>query len=302
MDSLIKSSHLQTNSLFNALLIEGAGNTFILLHSLDPFFSISQKAIEILCLKNDVDGFLLITPHVSSDCTMQYYNRDGNEAGMCGNGLRCTAFYLGTISRTANEHNHLTNTHSIATAKGIRNGFSDNNSATVEMGIVHFLNEYRLKDMHGSSWTFSLFDSGVPHAIALVKDITDYDLSSIGPYFRYHESFAPAGTNISLIQIESDTKLLIRTYERGVEAETGACGTAACAAASFINPQQKRTFQIIPTSKNPLFVTIIPSEDGNMALLKGPCTIFGYLDKTTLETLHDRRSSDSYKSIQPCCL
>ena len=230
--------------------IEGAGNTFLLL---DTPADLDSLTIQSLCHTHQVDGLLHLVPDFSADCRMHYYNRDGTEGSMCGNGLRCVAFHLGKDC-------------TIATEVGIRKGFCYKDSAKVEMGTVRILKQLSLDNRD-----FFFVDSGVPHALTFVPDVSTIDLNTFGPLYRSHTAFGPAGTNVSVVQKIDNTKLRIRIYERGVEAETGACGTAACAACTLLKPTQPTRYEVIPPSKMALFVEITPKAADYVAYLEGPC-------------------------------
>ncbi len=244
-------------TFFNYRVIEGSGNSFVLIDGINENISLTQAAIETLCAKHKVDGLLFLSSSPNADCRMQYFNRDGKEAPMCGNGLRCTAFYLQKESL-------------IETAKGLRAGKASKNSAIVDMGYARIL-----KTVHLDSYDFTFIDTGVPHAVAIVDNVDEVDLATVGPRYRHHEAFGAAGTNVSFAKKIHDTHYQIRTYERGVERETGACGTAASALACALLPKKNNCFTITPTSKQDLYVNVTPIGDGFQTTLEGPCHFIG---------------------------
>lgn len=238
-------------------LIEGSGNSFVLIDATCQDISLSQKAIETLCTTHKVDGLLLLTSSPIADCRMKYFNRDGREAGMCGNGLRCTAFYLQKECL-------------IETAQGVRAGKSGQNSAAVDMGEPELL-----KTVTIDSYDFILIDSGVPHAITFVDSVDDVDLKNFAPQYRHNKTFGPHGANVSVAEKIDEARYKIRTFERGVEAETGACGTAACALACALQPTKNIRFTITPSSKQDLYVSVKPIEGKLTMALEGPCHFIG---------------------------
>jgi diaminopimelate epimerase len=170
------------------------------------------------------EGLLLIQPSATADFRMRFFNPDGSEADLCGNGARC-------IARLAHELGAAPADMRIETAAG-----------PVRAEILAALVRLHLpppKDWRPElsiAWKNStnplhFVNSGVPHAVAVVDGPPAVDVPALGAFIRRHPLFAPAGTNADFIQIDGPDSLAIRTYERGVEAETLACGTGIVAAA-----------------------------------------------------------------------
>jgi len=144
---------------------------------------------------------------------MRLFNADGSEADMCGNGLRCLAAFAnicGTIE--TNHYIHQTNI--------------DGNFVTTTMAPAHSIHWNQTLEGH----TFHQLNTGVPHIVLFVDDIDTFPLDNIGPHLRHHDHFSPEGTNVNIVHIQ-EKDLFIRTWERGVERETLACGTGSTAAA-----------------------------------------------------------------------
>ena len=175
---------------------------------------------------------ILIEPPTEGDFRMRYYNADGGEAEMCGNGARCAARYASDLGlgEGANGHRQVRFTAqpglmeaqvgemTVAVTITAANGFEGNISLELAQGaeIVHFVN------------------TGVPHAVVVVPNVdrmAQAKLDAQGRAIRRHPRFEPDVTNADFVSLKNDGTLLIRTYERGVEAETLACGTGAVAAA-----------------------------------------------------------------------
>lgn len=208
--------------------MHGAGNDFILVDDRNLGFpSADTPFIARLCDRRrgiGSDGLLLIQPSSSADFRMRFFNPDGAEADMCGNGARC-------IARLAREMDAAPVDMRIETAAGL-----------VRAEILDTL--VRLHLPPPKNWRLNLsiawktrelplhfVNSGVPHAVVVVADIAAVDVPAQGSFIRHHALFAPAGTNADFIQVTGPDSLAIRTYERGVEAETLACGTGIAAAA-----------------------------------------------------------------------
>ena len=187
----------------------GAGNTFVLL---DACSSLDKEQIQQICSSQEVDGLLQLLPSAVADARMRIFNRDGSEAEMCGNGLRCAVFHL-----------NLPHTCHIETLAGIHSGERLGPDVSISLSQPHGLKLHLSENLH-------FLNTGVPHAILFTDDLEHLDVALIGKKIRESEIFAPAGTNVNFVKLE-EQGLSIRTYERGVEAETLACGTGAAASA-----------------------------------------------------------------------
>ncbi len=199
----------------------GCGNDFLIIDDRSRCFEPSQSHIQTLC--KGVDGLILAQlPTVPlAHFKMKFYNRDGSEADMCGNGLRCLGMFikekfLFTESQCVIETN----------AGCLKLAFKEH--VTVEIGSVQELGWNISLSHEGVPWTLHHFRVGVPHLVTFVDTIDAIDVMKIGSFFRHHPHFLPAGANVNFVD---PVKCCIRTFERGVEAETLACGTGSTAAA-----------------------------------------------------------------------
>lgn len=202
----------------------GCQNTFIIL--IDEGFFPEKDTARISCLCQDVDGLLLIQPSTKADVKMVYLNKDGSRASMCGNGLRCLA-HLAQKKLFPLKTSLL-----IETDVGVRAATIFNDIVEVEMGPIVTPKPLLLPLDHSQRELFFL-NTGVPHAVIKVDDIKTVDVCTLGRIIRNHPAFSPEGTNVTFVSIDKEkmVDLSVRTYERGVEAETYACGTGAVAAA-----------------------------------------------------------------------
>ena len=208
--------------------MHGAGNDFILVDDRARRFPAADSAfIARLCDRHrgiGSEGLLLIQPSASADFRMRFFNPDGSPADMCGNGARC-------IARLAHEIGAAPADMRIETDAGIV-------QAEVRLPLVRLHlpppRDWRLNlsiAWDNRALPLHFVNSGVPHAVAFVEDLRAVDVPALGAFIRRHDLFAPAGTNADFVQVTGPSSLAIRTYERGVEAETPACGTGITAAA-----------------------------------------------------------------------
>jgi diaminopimelate epimerase len=206
---------------------QGAGNDFILIDDRAGTFPLNPSYIQHLCHRNfgiGADGLILVQQASDgADVRMCYFNRDGIEAQMCGNGVRCFGRFLLELGLTPkNEkirvsiHGRIVELFYVGERVGVAMGKPKKMTLHVptERGIVHFV------------------DTGVPHIVHFVDSLKETPLHELGPFWRHHPLFAPHGVNVNLAGLEGGG-IRIRTFERGVEGETLACGTGACAVASI---------------------------------------------------------------------
>lgn len=204
---------------------QGSGNDFIVIDDRECRFPVrDSQYIQRLCLRSlgiGADGLIVLQHSSSADFRMRIFNADGKEAAMCGNGLRCLVLYLRDLGFTQE-------VFAIETEKGVLScTFKEGKIVTIfpNPKIVHWGLE-----LAGIPLELFVVDTGVPHAVAFIKDVKNAPLKELGPAVRFHPYFAPAGVNVNLVELTPGGVLAIRTYERGVEAETLSCGTGMAAA------------------------------------------------------------------------
>lgn len=211
----------------NFTKMNGAGNDFVVLDNRAGDVRLSGEMIARLCDRHrgvGADGLLAVEPaQGAADFRMRYYNADGGEAEMCGNGARCFArFAARLLSEVPDELSFET------PAGRIRATFSGE-LVTITMSAPH---DYREPaGLAGAPGPVHFINTGVPHAVVFVDDVESVDVLTSGAALRWHAAFAPKGTNANFAQVVSPGNLILRTYERGVEGETLACGTGVCATA-----------------------------------------------------------------------
>ncbi|MDI6839474.1 MAG: diaminopimelate epimerase [bacterium] len=165
------------------------------------------------------DGIIFIEPTNGADFGLRYFNPDGSEYGICGNGTLCVLLYTGKSEA------------SFKTASGILKGCVIDNKVRVKIPPPKNVILSLPLTIKKSKLNFSFVDIGVPHTILFVKDVTSIDVSSFAHSIRFHPHFGADGTNVNFVQILGKNKISIRTYERGIEGETLSCGSGTCASA-----------------------------------------------------------------------
>jgi diaminopimelate epimerase len=225
---------------FNYTKMSGAGNTFIMVDGKELPEGTDLAALAPVVCADDLehggaDGFIAIEPWKKGDFEMRYYNRDGSTGMMCGNGGRCAV-------RFACDHGYVRDAGEIS----FINAGVVYRAAMTEQGVKVWFPEpkaFRFGweiDLLGRSRTCHYADVGTPHAVIFIDelgepelhDVAQLDLTTWGPPLRAHARFGPDGANANFVEVRPDNSgLLLRTFERGVEAETGACGTGAISSA-----------------------------------------------------------------------
>ncbi len=217
--------------------MNGAGNDFVMLDNRAGELSLDAAAIARLCDRHrgvGADGVLLVerSEEPTSSYRMRYYNADGGEAEMCGNGARCFARFAAHLEAGGGGESRHREQMTFLTAAGPIRAHLDGELVRLEMS----------RPFDGADLGSLAFDdgrlprafflnTGVPHVVVPVPDVERVDVHHTGRSIRYHQRFAPRGTNANFIEAVGPEDIILRTYERGVEGETLACGTGATASA-----------------------------------------------------------------------
>jgi diaminopimelate epimerase len=216
--------------------MNGAGNDFVMIDNRAGEVRLSPKQIAKICDRHrgvGADGILLIEPATNSaDFRMRYYNSDGGEAEMCGNGARCFARFAEKIAGAGKDL-------SFETPAGIIAAHLHGELVTLKMSEPTDLQLKVTLTVGNETRNVYFINTGVPHVIVPVVDVEKVDVSQEGAAIRRHEMFAPKGANVNFLERRGGTKIAIRTYERGVENETLACGTGVVASALIFAATEK---------------------------------------------------------------
>ncbi|PKO17638.1 diaminopimelate epimerase [candidate division BRC1 bacterium HGW-BRC1-1] len=209
--------------------LTGAGNDFVALDNRDGHIIETGRKERIAkwCrrgLSIGADGVLLIEPSTTADFRMRYYNSDGSEGETCGNGSRCIARFAHMLGVADKQM-------SFETMAGLYHAEILGDEVLVDMTPATGLRPAANFDDKAFRGEVTFLNTGVPHAVVFVEDEESTNVTGIGRHLRFHEAFRPAGTNVNFIRVEDPANIIIRTYERGVENETLACGTGSIASA-----------------------------------------------------------------------
>ncbi|MFV0237184.1 MAG: diaminopimelate epimerase [Flavobacteriales bacterium] len=197
---------------------QGTGNDFIILDDRNKKFPIDKKLIQNLCNRRfgiGSDGLMLLQEDEKSDFYMCYFNADGNESTMCGNGGR-------SLVRFAHDLNVISNKTSFNAIDGLHEATIFPDKIALGMTAVKKIEEYN---------HHYFINTGSPHHVEFVKDLASFDVFNNGKRIRNGSPYFKEGTNVNFVEKISDNVLFVRTYERGVEDETYSCGTGVTAAA-----------------------------------------------------------------------
>jgi diaminopimelate epimerase len=208
--------------------MHGAGNDFIMIDDMEERFEPDAGTIAALCAHHrgiGADGLILLRPAAGGRFRMKYFNGDGGEAAMCGNGSRCAALfaYRRGIARRKME---------FETGAGTVGAEVLGDAVAVDIEEVRGLRLRIPLDDAGVEVHFAV--AGVPHTAVFVADSRAYESGrflSLARTVRHDPRFQPAGANVNLVTVHQSDRLTYRTYERGLERETLACGTGAVASA-----------------------------------------------------------------------
>jgi len=218
--------------------MNGAGNDFVVLDNLDRTLDLGSGQIAFLCDRHrgvGADGVLIVEPPANgADFRMRYFNADGGEAEMCANGARCFARFA---SRITGKQGAI----SFETQAGLIRAESDGSSVRLQMSQPRDVILERTIHLPGRRVIAHSVNTGVPHAVVFVEEVEEIDVRALGAALRHHPDFAPRGTNANFVQILGPQSIAIRTYERGVEDETLACGTGVVASALMLHEKHGAT-------------------------------------------------------------
>lgn len=291
----------------------GAGNDFLIADNRDGHLSLSEEVIRHLCDRHTgfgADGVMLLESGSGKDFNMVYFNPDGSGGMMCGNGGRCIVAFAadcGAVSPDSTIVFDAADGEHIASIP--ENGMKGEKTVRLKMKDVSGITAYPEEDGF-------FLDTGTRHYVKFVSGLADYPVLSEGPVLRHDSRFAPVGTNVNFVEVaggpastvrtictakgdsstleaegQASTVLAIRTFEKGVEYETLACGTGivASALASFVRgvPPSRTAGETVAYSVRAaiadLSVEFVPHRDNGLfcasdVYLTGPACFIGYVE------------------------
>jgi diaminopimelate epimerase len=199
---------------------QGTGNDFVILDNRDERYNgLTNEQVRFLCNRRfgiGADGLMLLNNANGYDFEMKYYNADGRESTMCGNGGRCLVKFAYNIGI------HKEKYHFIAVDGPHDAEIDDDGIVSLKMKDVD-----EVKDFHSDF----ILNTGSPHYIKMTHNVGDFDVYKKGKDIRYSNTFAKDGINVNFVERKNNDEIIVRTYERGVEDETLSCGTGVTASA-----------------------------------------------------------------------
>ncbi|MDN3494036.1 diaminopimelate epimerase [Winogradskyella bathintestinalis] len=212
---------------------QGTGNDFIIVDNrLQSINKNDTKRIERLCHRRfgiGADGFILLENDENTDFKMVYYNADGNESSMCGNGGRCIVAFAKFLGLIENE------TEFIA-IDGLHKAKIEKETVQLQMQDVTEIETFE---------NHQFLDTGSPHHVEMVSNISDFEVRTKGAKIRYGKPYNATGSNVNFVEQLATDKFEVRTYERGVEDETLSCGTGVTAVALAMHKTAKTKSNIV---------------------------------------------------------
>jgi diaminopimelate epimerase len=266
----------QGSSSIECYKMQGSGNDFVLLDNRSlrlpkdrmPAWakSICRRAFGI-----GADGLIFLDapkPGQNMDYVWHFFNADGSRAEMCGNGSRCAAKLAWNLGMAPRQHVLGTDAgpiraHVLPEDDLVKVQLTPHHDVQLKLGL----------EFQNTIWDTHFVNTGVPHLVVFVPDVASINVQELGRQFRFHPRFAPAGTNVNFVQVLDNTRFLLRTYERGVEGETLACGTGAAAAAliAWMLGRSGKNVILHTSGQEELGITI---EDGRIFLTGKAVLVF----------------------------
>ncbi len=244
--------------------MQGSGNDFILIDNRKGLVA-HEEAPELArrlckrCFGIGADGLILIEDSNKADFRWMFLNADGSIAEMCGNGGRCAARFAYIIGMCQKRL-------CFETLAGIIKAEVNEDRVKLQLTPPRDIRQDITIDVDGQRLKVDYADTGVPHVVVYTKDVEKEPVAELGRRIRYHEEFAPKGANVNFIEAKTESELKVRTYERGVEGETYACGTGAAASAlmSWLKGLVNTPVDIVTSGGERLRVHLEKSDSKNM--------------------------------------
>ena len=231
---------------------QGTGNDFVMIDNRqDTFEKNNTKLIADLCDRRfgiGADGLILLENHPKVDFKMVYYNADGNESSMCGNGGRC-------ITAFANQLGIIKNSATFEAIDGLHHSIIEKELVKLQMQDVKTVEKHQ---------NYMFLNTGSPHHVQMEFDLEILNIKEQGSRIRYGAPYFNEGSNVNFVKKLKDDEFLVRTYERGVEDETLSCGTGVTAVALAMNyiGETEKSLIILHTQGGQLQVTFEKNGEG----------------------------------------
>ena len=257
------------------LKLTAAGNDFVLIDNRENIIcsDLYQSLAKKFCDRRysiGADGLIILEKSSAYDFKMKYFNSDGSHAAMCGNGGRSIAKFAYHIGAAKEKM-------VFETDAGIINAeITGNDRVKLDLYDPADLKRNLKIDTGSEIFEADFINTGVPHIVIFVDDIENAEVFKYGRAVRYHNMFAPAGANVNFVKVSDNNTILTRTYERGIEGETLACGTGITASAiiSGLKGYVKPPVKIIAKSGDELNVSYkYDGQNITNAVLEGPALI-----------------------------
>jgi diaminopimelate epimerase len=220
--------------LYTFYKYQGTGNDFIMIDNRDNVFPKNNtKLVADLCNRRfgiGADGLILLENGPAGDFSMVYYNSDGNQSTMCGNGGRCIVAFAKQLE-LIDDHTEFIAADGMHTARINYDG-----TVSLQMKDVHNVTVYQ---------NYVFLDTGSPHHVELVENLDEFDVKRVGSQIRYSDMYGDTGSNVNFVTALETDKFSVRTYERGVEDETLSCGTGVTAVAIAMKVLGKTDSEIV---------------------------------------------------------
>jgi len=253
--------------------MSGAGNDFVVVDNRALNLALTRDQIARLCDRHfgiGADGLLAVEPsnQPEADFRMRYYNADGGEAEMCGNGARCFARFVHPLRRVNAEQVRFLTPAGLITGEYVGDEVRINLTAPTETKL------HQRADFGWGEIEYHFMNTGVPHAVVYVPDAEQAEVLAHGRAIRRSAIF-PRGTNVNFVQVTESGTLIVRTYERGVEDETLACGTGVVASALVTHRVNRLALPLCVKVRGGDVLTVEAREEGDAfrdVTLTGPAT------------------------------
>jgi diaminopimelate epimerase len=239
--------------------MSGAGNDFVVIDNRSALIDNGAALAKRICDRHwgvGADGLLLLESSDKVPYRMMYYNADGSYGGMCGNGGRCIAMF-------AYQKDIVGAKHSFEALNHIYSACIEDDTVTLQMKDPKSISLNKIITVGRKKISFHFVDTGAPHVVININelskknDLDGIDVQYWGKLLRWHKIFMPEGTNVNFVKLLNNNTIQLRTFERGVEAETLACGTGSIAAAIIAYKKWKlfTPIKIIPRSNVQLIIS-----------------------------------------------